>query len=71
MSSPTFSFQMRIKVLIGCAGDNYAFRKGDEYDTSEEIGKDLVKAGFAIELSAPKQERATATPTEKAKVKGK
>ena len=54
-------------MLIGCASDTAAYRNGDEYDVTEEVGKDLVKAQFAIEIKEAKTERATTKPVEKAK----
>lgn len=61
---------MKLKILVGCAGDNYAYRKGDEYDdVPKEVADDLINAGFAIAIDPPKTERATTLPTEKAKKK--
>lgn len=56
---------MKIKALLGVAGRDYSLQKGGEYDMPDEIAKDLIRAGHAIELKT--EERATVAPTEKAK----
>lgn len=58
---------MKIKALFAIAGFDYTYQKGGEYDVDKERGLDLVKAGLAIEIKAPKVERAANKKFEKRK----
>lgn len=41
---------MKIQILVSCAGVDFAYTKGEVCEVSAEIGKDLVKAGYAEEI---------------------
>lgn len=58
---------MKIRALIGIAGSAYTFSRGVEYDVTDEVGNDLVKAGHAIEIKT--EERATVAPKENGKAR--
>ena len=58
---------MRIKTLVGIAGADYTYQRGIEYDVTDEIGSDLVRAGHAVEVKV--EERAKIEVSEKAKAR--
>lgn len=41
---------MKILILVSCAGVDFAYTKGEVCEVSVEIGKDLVKVGYAEEI---------------------
>lgn len=41
---------MKIKILVSCSGLNFSYAEGDSVDVTAELGKDLVKAGYAEEV---------------------
>lgn len=41
---------MKIKILKGCSGLKFSYKKGDTVDVSEAIGKDLTQAKLAEEI---------------------
>ena len=41
---------MKIKILKGCSGLKFSYKKGDMVDVSEAIGKDLTQAKLAEEI---------------------
>jgi hypothetical protein len=43
---------MKIKMLTSCAGEKFAYTKGDEIEVSDKIAKDLIKAKYAVEVKA-------------------
>lgn len=49
----------KIKTLTSCAGDNFSFRRGKEYEVSDETSKMLVRAGYAEDTGAGKEEPVT------------
>ena len=53
---------MKIKILTSCSGLEFSFAQGDIVETTDKIGKDLVKAKYAEEVktvSAKKQKTET------------
>lgn len=49
---------MKIKILIACAGINFSFYEGEIVELSDVLAKDLIQAGYAIEIkeaTAPKR----------------
>ena len=54
---------MKIMILTSCSGLEFSFAEGDIVETTAEIGKDLIKAGYAEEVktaSAKKPKAETA-----------
>ena len=45
---------MHIKILISCSGLDFAYRQGEEVIVTEELGKDLISAGYAKEIKPVK-----------------
>lgn len=43
---------MNIKILVSCVGIRFSFTKGETVDVDAEIGKDLIKAGYAEEIKS-------------------
>lgn len=43
-----------IEVLKGCAGDRFSFSRGKRYEVSNDLGLDLINAGFAREVTREK-----------------
>lgn len=43
---------MNIKILVSCAGIRFGFTKGENVEVDAEIGKDLIKAGYAEEIKS-------------------
>ena len=41
---------MKIKILKGCSGLKFSYKKGDVVDVTNEIGKDLVEGNLAEEI---------------------
>lgn len=41
---------MKIKILKGCSGLKFSYKKGDIVDVTNEIGKDLVEGNLAEEI---------------------
>lgn len=41
---------MKIKILKGCSGLKFSYKKGDVVEVSETIGKDLVGGNLAEEI---------------------
>ena len=41
---------MKIKILKGCSGLNFSYKKGDVVDVTNEVGKDLVEGNLAEEI---------------------
>ena len=41
---------MKIKILKGCSGLKFSYKKGDIVDVSEAVGKDLTQAKLAEEI---------------------
>ena len=41
---------MKIQILVSCAGLDFSFATGETADVSAELGKDLIKAGYAEEV---------------------
>ena len=44
---------MKIKILKGCSGLKFSYKKGDVVDVTNEIGKDLVEGNLAEEVKTP------------------
>ena len=47
---------MKIRILKGCSGLKFSYKKGDVVDVTEAVGKDLIGADLAEEIktSSPK-----------------
>lgn len=58
---------MKIQILVSCAGVDFAYTKGEVCEVSAEIGKDLVKAGYAEEVK-PVSAKKAKTDTSKGDV---
>lgn len=43
---------MKIQILVSCAGLDFSFTKGETAEVTAELGKDLIKAGYAEEIKA-------------------
>lgn len=43
---------MKIKILTSCSGLDFSYGEGDIVDAKPDIGKDLIKAGYAEEVKA-------------------
>ena len=41
---------MKIKILKGCSGLKFSYKKGDVVDVANEVGKDLIEAKIAEEI---------------------
>lgn len=41
---------MKIQILVSCAGVDFAYTEGETVEVNTDIGKDLVKAGYAEEI---------------------
>jgi len=41
---------MKIQILVSCAGLDFSFAVGETAEVSTELGKDLIKAGYAEEV---------------------
>ncbi|MGM9938019.1 MAG: hypothetical protein ACI38A_11805 [Candidatus Ornithomonoglobus sp.] len=41
---------MKIKILTSCSGLDFSYAEGDIVEVKTEIGKDLIKAGYAEEI---------------------
>lgn len=60
---------MRIKLLVGVAGSDYAYQKGGEYDCDAERAADLIKAGHAVAVGKETEKAVQKGAAEKAKKK--
>ena len=43
---------MKIQILVSCAGLDFSFAVGETAEVSAELGKDLIKAGYAEEVKS-------------------
>ena len=43
---------MKVKILVSCSGLNFSYAEGDSVDVTAELGKDLIKAGYAEEVKS-------------------
>jgi hypothetical protein len=43
---------MKLKILTSCSGLAFSFAEGETVETTADIGKDLIKAGYAEEVKA-------------------
>ena len=43
---------MKIKILKGCSGLKFSYKKGDVVDVTNDVGKDLVEGNIAEEIKA-------------------
>jgi hypothetical protein len=48
---------MKIKILNSCSGLDFSFTKGETIEAPEELAEELVKAGHAEAVEAPKPEK--------------
>ncbi|RDL51807.1 hypothetical protein BLJAPNOD_02948 [Ensifer sp. M14] len=63
---------MKIKMLVGLAGNEYSLAPGDERDFPDGEANRLIVAGYAVPAVAEKAERAVVQPvTERRTKKGK
>ncbi|MDW9792124.1 hypothetical protein GOB42_15165 [Sinorhizobium meliloti] len=63
---------MRIKMLVGLAGNEYSLSPGDERDFPQNEAIRLIDAGYALPIAKKETERAVAQPTvERRTKKGK
>lgn len=52
---------MKIKITTGCAGTDYSYSAGQvDNDCPDDRAKDLIKAGYAIELDGKAEKIETA-----------
>ncbi len=58
---------MKIKMIVSCATPDACYSKNREYDVTDEIGNDLVRAQYAAEVR--QTETAKVKPPENAKTK--
>ena len=49
---------MNIQILVSCAGIDFSFAAGEITEISAEIGKDLIKAGYAEEVKPASAKKA-------------
>lgn len=45
---------MKIRILKSCAGDTFSFIANQTAEVDDNIGADLVSAGYAEEIKEPK-----------------
>lgn len=63
---------MKIKMLVGLAGNEYSLSPGDERDFPQNEAIRLIDAGYALPVAEKETERALAVPTvERRTKKGK
>ena len=43
---------MNIHILVSCSGIDFSYRQGDTVEVITELGKDLIKAGYAEEIKS-------------------
>jgi hypothetical protein len=53
---------MKIRMLVGVAGNEYALAPGDEREFSDKEAIRLIDAGYAVPMAEAKIERAVAAP---------
>ena len=51
---------MKIMILTSCSGLEFSFVEGDIVETTAEIGKDLIKAGYAEEVRSARKSKGDA-----------
>ena len=57
---------MKIRILKGCSGLKFSYKKGDVVDVTNTVGKDLVEANLAEEIkTTPAKTKAGAKPDAK------
>ena len=54
---------MTIRILKGCSGRRFSYRKGEVVDVNEVTSRDLVGGGLAEEVKETKSETKTETKT--------
>lgn len=63
---------MKIRMLVGLAGNEYALSPGDEREFLDKEAIRLIDAGYAVPVAEQRVERALAVPTvERRTKKGK
>lgn len=62
---------MKIKMLVGLAGNEYSLAPGDERDFPQNEAIRLIDAGYAVPAAEERIERAVATPVIEKRKKGK
>ncbi|WP_455918847.1 hypothetical protein [Ensifer canadensis] len=60
---------MRIKMLVGLAGNEYSLAPGDERDFPDGEAIRLVEAGYAVPAVAEKTEQAVVQPVPERRTK--
>ena len=55
---------MKIKILKGCSGLKFSYKKGDIVDVSEAIGKDLTQAKLAEEIKTTTAKKKASAKTD-------
>lgn len=46
---------MKIQILTSCAGLDFSFAVGESAEVRAELGRDLIKAGYAEEIKTVKK----------------
>lgn len=62
---------MKIRMLVGLAGNEYALSPGDEREFPDKEAIRLIDAGYAVPVAEEKTERAVAQPATEKRKKGK
>ncbi|WP_037392835.1 hypothetical protein [Sinorhizobium fredii] len=55
---------MKIKMLVGLAGNEYSLSPGDERDFPQNEAIRLIDAGYALPVAEEKTERAVSEPAQ-------
>lgn len=50
---------MLIKILVSCSGANFSFAPGQEHDVDNDLGNDLINAGYAEAVKKPSARKKT------------
>jgi hypothetical protein len=45
---------MKVKIITGCSGLDFSYRQGETVDAKSDIAKDLIEAGYAVEVKSDK-----------------
>jgi hypothetical protein len=45
---------MEIKIKTGCSGLEFSYGQGETVDAKSDIAKDLIEAGYAVEVKSDK-----------------
>ena len=56
---------IQVRILASLAGPGYSYGKGFEGEVPEELAKDLIRAGHAVQLTVKADQREKAIPNTK------